>query len=164
MAPLGRLPVSSRIRRGSEPGDGQRLAVSSAEGVFWRGSAQSDWQPADPGLPKDEVSAMAMDSGRLFVALRTQGLWMSDNLPVAVRPQAAGSPLLNAFAAGPDPLVAACGYGPGPGVRGKQVVTGDPGIEARVLGARRRFLSAGDQGRGSIWRCKDFPGSSSLRA
>lgn len=69
------------------------MAVSSAEGVFWRGSAQSDWQPADPGLPKDEVSAMAMDSGRLFVALRTQGLWMSNNLPVAVRPQAAGSPL-----------------------------------------------------------------------
>jgi hypothetical protein len=70
-------------------GDGQRLAVTASEGIFLRGSAQGPWVPAEAGLPKDEVSALAMDAGRLFAALPSQGLWMSSALPVAARPAVA---------------------------------------------------------------------------
>ncbi len=65
-------------------GDGARLAVTAAEGIFLRGSAQSPWEPAEAGLPKDEVAALAFGGNALFAALTSQGLWKESELPIAI--------------------------------------------------------------------------------
>ena len=69
-------------------GDGRTLAVASAEGIYSRPSSQAPWQSLGDGLPEAEVSALAMDEGRLFAAMSSRGLWVNADLPMAARPAA----------------------------------------------------------------------------
>jgi hypothetical protein len=72
-----------------QAGDGQGLAVSSAQGIFLRASSGSDWQAAEAGLPRDTLALLALNEGRIFAGFFPQGIWLGTGFPVAVR--AAGS-------------------------------------------------------------------------
>ncbi|MBW8888385.1 MAG: hypothetical protein JF616_11575 [Fibrobacteres bacterium] len=65
-------------------GDGKGLVASAAEGLYMRPAANMEWQPIGAGLPKDEISALSMDDGRLFAGLLSQGLWMNSALPIPI--------------------------------------------------------------------------------
>ncbi|MBW8888384.1 MAG: hypothetical protein JF616_11570 [Fibrobacteres bacterium] len=65
-------------------GDGKGLVASAADGLYLRPAANMEWQPIGAGLPKDEVSALSMDGGRLLAGLFTQGLWMNSALPIPI--------------------------------------------------------------------------------
>jgi hypothetical protein len=83
-------------------GDGKSLIASSADGLYMRPVANTEWQPIGAGLPQDEISALSMDEGRLFVGLLSQGLWMNTALPIPIVPAPA------------KPLVARPSIYPGP--------------------------------------------------
>jgi hypothetical protein len=85
-------------------GDGQTVAAASGSGVsYWPASA-SDWQPTVAGMPKDDMTALAVADGRLYAGLFGNGLWVDSESPVGTLPRPDG-PLLSSrprAALGPD--------------------------------------------------------------